>query len=931
MKGLNNMKGGRHLLPAALLGAGLFLAPSAPAAEEFALVVCGDGPGALSAAHAAARKKMSVAWIRENDRLAIPRIGEVHTLCRGPFFRLANTAFHLMGCVECPSVLEAEIRGMTNLVVYTKTGGGELARAADGSIESYTFTAGTNGSVTVRGETWADGGLFGRTGDLATVEAADLTEHRECEEGTVPVGGDFRELHFVPLGAFLVKDTPNLMVATRRFGASAAARRLLKLSDETDSQAGVLAVWTAYARHTKGVSLADLSRFDRNFLDVFWENIVGTGFGGGSLYVSGWDAYRMLTLPPFRAAKRPREVLRCIREGGKWIIPEGEYVLEEPLVFTAADSGAPGRPEVYEARGRVTVSGGRSVTGWTVEADGSWRAPVPWAKDAPFRQLTVNGELRPRARHPNTGYFTAEKDNLPDPFAQAHGGRWELCYREGDIDPKWKRPESGEFVFYALWTDTHLKVQSVDAAKRRVRFMYPSAKALWGAEEKWWGQPLYKVENVLETMDRPGEWCLDAAAGELHYRPMPGETPEGVRVVAPFLERLAVFSGADGKTCSDIVVRGVRFADSRYELPPGEVNDMQASDIVSAAVRISGARRVTLENCRFENLSGYAVEMRGGVRDCAVRRSDLLHLGAGGVHIMGGSWNAPLAERCVGCEVTDCEIGDYGRDFASAVGILQRTAERSLLAHNHIHDGYYTGISCGWLWGYGICSSRDNRVEWNHIHHIGKHLLSDMGGIYTLGVQPGSTVIGNHIHDVQVRAYGGWGIYSDEGSSGFMIEKNLVHDVKHGGYNLNYGRGNTVRNNIFAFGEEYQYKCVAPREKHFNTYFYNNIVHWDSGRLMPESQLKNIPGIDRVVIDRNLYSGPSALSGRKGFEPGCAVAPGQGPGGYYDVHSVWADAKFRDPANRDFTLAPDSPAFALGFEPIDYSKMGPRRGVKGEN
>lgn len=27
----------------------------------------------------------------------------------------------------------------------------------------------------------------------------------------------------------------------------------------------------------------------------------------------------------------------------------------------------------------------------------------------------------------------------------------------------------------------------------------------------------------------------------------------------------------------------------------------------------------------------------------------------------------------------------------------------------------------------------------------------------------------------------------------------------------------------------------------------------------------------------------------------------------------------------DFTLAPDSPAFALGFEPIDYSQMGPRK------
>lgn len=879
------------------------------------LAVVGDGPGALTAAYAGARKKLDVVWIRTRETPAVPVIGRNRfTLCTGPHFRTAFPAFHIHLAGETPAVLAAELKGLTNLVQYVKTAGGELKRSADGSIESYSFTAGSAGTVSVKASVWADGGLFGYTGDMTRVEARDLTQHRECDEGTVSVAGRFEELHFVPFGAFLVRSVPNVFVASRRFCASDEAKKLLELDDETDAQAGALAAFAAYSRKSLGCRLHEFASIKEKYLSLFWENVVKGGFGGGSMTKTGWDLYEMMKRRVPKAKTRPCEALRCRREGGKFIIPEGEYFLDEPLVFTAADSGKDGKSVVYEAEGDVTISAGRIVSGWKVRGDGTWVADVPWAKTAPFRQLSADGVLRTRARHPNKGYFTAAADDLPGEFAQAHGARWSLVYREGDFDPSWKRPECGELVSYALWTDTHLKIQSIDAAARKIRFKYPSAKALWGTEKKWWGQPLYRIENFLEIMDEPGEWYLDKTAGRLHYRPLPGEKPDKTRIVVPFHEHAVVFAGTPGNPCENIVLRGVRITDARYDLPAGEVNDMQASVMVSAAVFFTNARSVALEDCVLENHSGYAVEMRGGVHRCAVRRSTLRHLGAGGVHISGGSWESPMSRRCVGCEVSDCEIHDWGRDFASAVGVLQRTAEGTKILHNHIHDGYYTGISSGWDWGYGTTSTRDNLIEGNHIHHIGKYLLSDMGGIYTLGVQPGTVLRGNHIHDVQVRAYGGWGIYTDEGSSGLLVEKNLVHDVKHGGYNINYGRGNTVRNNIFAFGEMYQIKLHSPREKHFNTYFYNNIVHWDSGPLMPPKREADIPGIDRLSMDYNLYSGAAAKP--------ISV---QGPNGSVDCHSVWADAKFRDPAKRDFTLAPDSPAFALGFEPFDIKAAGPRK------
>ena len=150
--------------------------------------------------------------------------------------------------------------------------------------------------------------------------------------------------------------------------------------------------------------------------------------------------------------------------------------------------------------------------------------------------------------------------------------------------------------------------------------------------------------------------------------------------------------------------------------------------------------------------------------------------------------------------MTDNEIRSFGRVFSSAVGIFVRHAFGNTIAHNHVHDGFYTGISVGWVWGYGPSVTRDNRIEKNHIHDIGQGLLSDMGGIYTLGSQPGSVIRGNLIHDVRSAGYGGWGIYPDEGSTHVVIEDNVVYRTSSQAFHQHYGNENTVRNNVFAFG-----------------------------------------------------------------------------------------------------------------------------------
>ena len=54
--------------------------------------------------------------------------------------------------------------------------------------------------------------------------------------------------------------------------------------------------------------------------------------------------------------------------------------------------------------------------------------------------------------------------------------------------------------------------------------------------------------------------------------------------------------------------------------------------------------------------------------------------------------------------------------------------------------GYLSQASIGWIWGFRDTITCNNRIENNLIHDIGAGILSDMGGIYTLGIQPGTVV-----------------------------------------------------------------------------------------------------------------------------------------------------------------------------------------------
>jgi parallel beta-helix repeat protein len=230
-----------------------------------------------------------------------------------------------------------------------------------------------------------------------------------------------------------------------------------------------------------------------------------------------------------------------------------------------------------------------------------------------------------------------------------------------------------------------------------------------------------------------------------------------------------------------------------------------------------------------------------------------------------------------------------------------------------VHDLFYTAISLGWTWGYGPNQCKGNIIEFNELDHVGKGMMSDLGAIYTLGIQPGTVIRNNLIHHVESFIYGGWGIYLDEGSSEIQVENNVVYATKTGGFHQHYGRENIVRNNIFAFNREWQLMRTRA-EQHVAFTFENNIVYYDSGRLLGSDWSGT-----GFRMDRNLYW--DARGEPVTFANNTLEAWRQRG---HDVASIVADPLFVNPGNFDFRLRRGSPALRLGFRPFDMRTVGLR-------
>ena len=657
---------------------------------------------------------------------------------------------------------------------------------------------------------------------------------------------------------------------------------------------------------------------------------------------------------PCATLERARDAVRALKATGQLrgsvtvYLDDGTYPLTAPITFGPEDS-APVTYQAYPGTSPI-LSGGRKIEGWEIQRlDGSpERAErVAWVAQLPevargewyFRSLFVNGKRRYRSRWPKSGLFQMQDVPGKQVRAPLFDGANVFRYAPGDIEA-WTNLTDIEVVVPHYWVSERMPIAKLDTETRTVTCSRRSVFSLTDDFQGAWAN--YYLENVFEKL-APGEWHLDRTDGRLYYVPLPDESLADAEIYAPRIEQFIRLVGRPNEhrfveflqfkdlilSCGDwsLPTRGGEEFSSEVDPELDLGSAPQAAFNVPGAIEMIGARNCVVEGCTIKQIGIYGVDIGPGCRGNRIVGNEIADMGGGGIKVNGADAGGPEPLRTGNLVLTDNTIHHGGRIFHAAVGIITRHSFGNDISHNHIHDLYYTGISCGWTWGYGDTISKNNRIEKNHIHDLGHGFLSDMGGIYTLGVQPGTVVRGNVIHDITAKNYGGWAIYLDEGSSHIIVENNVCYRTSSQCFNTHYGRENTIRNNIFAFGRLAQVSLGRP-ENHLSFTLERNIIVCDDqpayacggagmrslGFAADLNLLWNISGPLRWTGP--YHGGSDTLSHKEMTDLG------------YDLHSLVSDPLFvnANPGSdvRDFRLRPDSPAWELGFKEIDTSDVGPR-------
>ena len=635
---------------------------------------------------------------------------------------------------------------------------------------------------------------------------------------------------------------------------------------------------------------------------------------------------------PLKTLEKAKELLKGIPadESATVWFREGTYIISDTVEFTSADK----ENVIYRSYPdeKVSFSGAKPITGWsetTINGVKAFVKDMEINSDEDYFTSLFKGDKRlSRSIYPKEGTFKIADPSEGEAIAGSHAPDFfnfsVAFYAHKDQILNFANPQDVEVQIMHFWCDEHLPVHSVDASTGRIETTKPTAMRVRVDDN-------FVYHNVKEALSLPGEWYLDRAEEKLYYIPEDGDTVENTVLNAGVNDKLFDFNGA-----KNVSFRGIDFVNTDWEMVDGKhtgnpfssshplygnikygADHPQAAFEVPAAINIIASSGINFTDCRFENISYAAVKFDKGSQDCNITSCLFNEIGANAIFI-NGDFVIPATTKNI--NVTDCHISHYGRIFSNAIGILLTHAYDCDLTNNEIHDGWYTGISVGWNWGYADHPTDKINISNNLIYNIGNGWLSDMGGIYTLGVQPETVISGNIIYNVGcdegAYGYGGCGIYLDEGSSEMLVENNLVYDCSSETFHQHYGRDNIVRNNIFAFGGEGAF-IITKHEEHNSLTATNNIFVVDDATMYAFDTES-----DWFVDDSNLYwdydRGGRVLSGHttKLFDRDSLVIVKAR--GYYN-NAVFKDPLFKDAANRDFTLAENSPALEIGFKPFSYN------------
>lgn len=202
-------------------------------------------------------------------------------------------------------------------------------------------------------------------------------------------------------------------------------------------------------------------------------------------------------------------------------IRAGDYMVDETIDFTNADSGNNGNSVIYrsyDGPGEARFLGAEPVDGWAPYDENIYRAEVD--VEQPFYTLYEGDRRATTARTPNRRSDEEWAPYLvsgPAP-ADRTATQSQIWFEDGEWDEDWDLSQAQAVIWsggkWAWFTDT-VPIDTVNWNKNQVHLEYWTRYHTSNDERG----SRYFLQDSLDFLDEPGEYYLDREEGQLYYWP----------------------------------------------------------------------------------------------------------------------------------------------------------------------------------------------------------------------------------------------------------------------------------------------------------------------------------------------------------------------------------------------------------------------------
>jgi hypothetical protein len=651
----------------------------------------------------------------------------------------------------------------------------------------------------------------------------------------------------------------------------------------------------------------------------------------------------------------------------------GVHRLPATLRVTAAHSHVTLRGPAGGAL-RAVLDGGVPLPPFAAQPDGTWLTALPGANFTPATTpttLSVGGARRQRARSPNAavggglaGRFSdAATYHAAGPLAACSAPAWGACppidklgfvYNASEaaappLDPGADISGALALVF-ASWTAEWVPLAAFVRSNSSLMFAQPARTAVgtYGFAARG-GSPAggrFVLENSRDFLDAPGEWfAAPLPDGRVWYVPLPGETPQGTVAVAAALDVVLSVRGGAGDPVVGFSLADVDVANWGEWKPDARVG---GDPSYFSAIMLDGVVNATVARVALRAGASTGIAWGGDVAGLLIDRITVSDAGGGGIGALYSN-----NENATGVVISNCTVHDVGDVYmVQPAGIAVGGRDVAVL-HNSVYRVAYAGIIGVQPGGPAPSpgappSPPVYTIAFNNVTDYGGGVLNDFGGVYIAvfgycwEAQKCWLPADVH-HNLVLRGaaynYGANGFYSDQALSGVALHHNVLADVGATAVEAHCGHNNSGYNNIVyapqaqaarsregALGE-----CNAfgfPPGLNSSYAFTRNIVHLTATPWLVSGEFAPPNGDYFSAADwwsnSNVYFGAAPNATLPLHYPnGTLGLPEWRAAWGCDVDSVEADPQLANPAAGDFGVPPTSPAWALGWEAVDLSTVGP--------